>query len=63
VKTFLLRNVFYWAAKVYVESIGREITWAKERIGVEEDARARGQHLIRCDQCGGLKKEKLIDPD
>ena len=57
VKTFLLRNLFYWVGKVYVEAIGREITWARERIAVEELMRARGQKLTRCEHCGGFKKE------
>ena len=57
VKTFLLRNIFYWAGKVYVEAVGREVTWARERLAVEEQLRARGQKLTRCKHCGGFKKE------
>ena len=55
-KTFVLRNVFYWLGKVYVEAIGREITWARERISVEEDARARNISLIKCTLCGSLHR-------
>lgn len=57
VKTFLLRNLFYWTGKVYVEAMGREITWARERLAVEEQLRARGQKLTRCEHCGSFKKE------
>ena len=56
-KSFVLRNVFYWVGRVYVEALGREIIWARDKISVEENARAKGQRLTRCQHCGSLVKE------
>lgn len=65
VKTFVLRHLFYGLGKVYLETVGREIEWAKEKIRWEEECRIKSRKIVRCDKCGShiLLREEGSDPD
>ena len=55
-KTSILKGVFYWSGKSMLEMFGREIVWAREKIGAEEMARLRGRKLVKCEHCGNYRE-------